>query len=275
MAATIVTGLFCAGAAMLGASLAGGSDDPPPIVTAASLSKVVTNAYMMVGQDCSVMLAADQSLVVVGSGNIVSGVTMAQTVQFNLNCVTFSQSDTSVQNNIVSAIAQSMDLDLTGHDPEDGADMNTIIANAVCNNFYNCTFVNCAQSINVNQTLKVIGTGNVVTDVVMEQSVDAIANCLLASESTNTALTSIANTISQQMQIQSTGGLVGLTDSIGNAIDGLLDGIIGILIVAVVLVVVIVIAFVAVGKIGKKGTEPAPAYADPYAPVEPEVMVAV
>lgn len=257
--AAIAAGLVIGATGLLLGATLGGSDDPPPTVTAASLSQVVTNAYMMVGQDCSVAVTADQEIIIIGSGNITSGVTMGQDVSFNMNCATFSQSDNSVQNNIMSAIQQYVSLTTTGMDPEDALDMNTLISNVVCNNFYNCTFANCAMNINASQSLKIIGTGNVTSDIVMKQSVDAMSDCILASTATNTALSQIANAISQTADITATGGLVGLADSIGAAIDGFLDGIIGIIALGIVALVIVVVVIVLISKLtGKKNAASQP-----------------
>jgi len=216
--------------------------EDPPKTLAAEISQSITNAYMMVGQDCSTVLSSDQSIIVVGSDNIVSGNEMSMALSFNLNCETFSQSDNQVQNNIMSAIQQSYSLDQEGGSTP-STDTMSIISNIVCNNFYNCTFVDAATTINADQKILVVGTGNVVSDNVLEASFDVMSQSLLGTTATNTAITQIANALSQSVSVKETGPLVAIMESIAMVIG---------------LIVIVIIVAVIARQISKEHNKPKP-----------------
>ena len=248
------------------------NNDPPPAATSADVvAQAVVNSVDITAQDCAVTTETGANVMI--NAGFSFGNKQTVSLQYNLQCSAFNQSDTDVQTNISNQLKQLAAKVTNAAGPGSiPPDVATVIDTVVCNNFFNCTFVNCAQTINTGGNFMVNYRGSISIDDVQTQSVNVMASCMMSNSVLNQAISTIANAITQASLAKKTGPIEGAVNGLFGAVDTFFKSGAGIVIgiVAILFILLVIIALVLRGRKPKQA--PMMPMMPPPMPMPPPMM---
>lgn len=200
------------------------------------ITNIITDTTVNDVQDCMAFVAQSQSLNIVGSGNITSGVSMVQSAQIDMNCYKQSKSITDLQQKIANKLQQSATSTSSGW-PSLSIGTNAEAFSKMINNVVNTVnlnFVqNCASSANQSQSINVVGNRNITQSVAMGQTASIFKKCMTNTIANTTLNTDIQNYANQATTAESKNPFSFITDIFGGIFNSMML-IVGIVVLAVV-----------------------------------------
>jgi len=202
------------------------------------ITDIITNVAVSDMQNCATYINQNQSVIVDGNGNIVSGVTMVQGAQINMDCYRQSRNIIDLQNTIKNELTQAANTRSSGFPSltsSNSAAFNKM-TESINTNISMDMLQNCASTVNQSQTVSVAGDRNIVQNVAMSQTATALKKCMSNSINNTTLGNDIGNFVSQSATTD-TSLFGGMFDAIGGLIGFLviIGGLIVILVIGVML----------------------------------------
>lgn len=204
------------------------------------LMSVITNVIATDIQNCASYIKAGQEIDVVGSGNIITDITMVQGVTIRSDCVGKKVSDTSLQNKVKLALDQyAKNVGLGGLSALDRMSSKTgvTLTTNIHNNITIKNVQNCVASIDASQKIKIKGGQNIVARVAMEQTLNQLKSCLSSSLNKTGLSDSLSAIAKQAAETETKNPIAQVLGTIGNAITSIPKTIIWVVFGFIVLVV--------------------------------------
>lgn len=196
-----------------------------------AFNQSLVNVMLSASQKCATQIQMQQIVDVSGDYNVITGVKMAQGIQFKLNCAQMQQSLANIRNDMSNAIEQQAKA--TGQIASMGstvAEASANIVNQVSNAVTMQSINELFTTVNMAQMIKVNGKYNLLRDFDMQQTSEIFADASQKILGQIEAVTTMDNKATQSTTSETKNPLSFLTDWL----SGL--GSIGIIIIIAVLV---------------------------------------
>lgn len=201
------------------------------------ITDIITNVAVKDIQDCSQFIDQNQNVYVQGSGNITSGIKMVQSAQINMDCYKKSKNITDLQNQIKSQIDQTVKATGSGFPTLDAGTHSEAydkIQNDISSSVNIDLLQKCAASVNQAQSVQVIGSRNITTDIAMDQTATMFKKCMTDAINNSTLGNDIQNFVSQNSQAETKSPFSFITDIFGGIFNTML-----LIVGAIVLIIVV------------------------------------
>jgi hypothetical protein len=192
----------------------------------------VSEALVDSTQDCKVAVQSGQSIIVNGSNNDISRVTMVQGVLISASCLGSSTTDSTLQQQVQDKLDQwAKDQDIAGFSALNNMTTSSTgsLTDAIASSITVKSMQNCATSVNNQQKIDVTGNNNVVYGIQLNIVDKLLRSCVqtsVANSQLGSVLKSISSQVAQTIAKNPLKVLADMLESIPETIIALIGGII-------------------------------------------------
>ena len=161
---------------------------------------VITNATMNQVQDCLMDMSHENIIRVFGDHNIINNETQSITFQVSSSCVNKLTQEQDFESKVQNSISQTLkdqDVAMMSWMTPGSDDQSTTINNTVKTNITTNVVQKCVGNLQGRNITNVVGSGNVMTNIVQEQASTFVSQCMQGTTSVTKTSTDMSDIINQ------------------------------------------------------------------------------